>query len=242
MSSEANKKTMVALDNMTQTQVYDFLEQLTDDVPWIKVGLEQYLAHGKPLIRDIYEKYGKRIFLDLKLHDIPNTVAKALGGLSNLPIEFITVHLTGGEQMLKAAQVVRNEKMDHVNILGVSYLTSLDSSDLTAMWGINGTDETKNAFTNLFNLALQTGTQGIVCSAHELDIVKECEWKDGRSLIKVCPGIRFQDEIEAGNTGDQKRVLSPKEAFDAGANYLVMGRSLTQANDLQKRIQELKAI
>lgn len=235
----AAAQTMVALDNMNKTQIYEFLESLPSDLPWIKIGLEQYLAHGKDLIRDIYEKYDKRIFLDLKLHDIPNTVAKALGSLSSLPVEFITVHLTGGEQMLKAAQVVRNEKMDHVNILGVSYLTSLDESDLASMWGIT---EPAKAFSNLFNLALKTGTQGIVSSAHELDIVKECEWQAGKSLIKVCPGIRFKDEIEDGATSDQKRVLDPESAFKKGANYLVMGRSLTQAKDLSQRIEELKAI
>ncbi len=233
------QKVMVALDNMTKTQTYDFLEQLPKELPWIKIGLEQYLAHGKTLVRDIYEKYDKRIFLDLKLHDIPNTVAKALGGLSNLPIEFITVHLSGGEQMLKACQVIRNEKMDHVNILGVSYLTSLDENDLAAMWGIT---DTKKAFSNFFNLALKTGTQGVVCSAHELEIVKECEWKTGNSLIKVCPGIRFKDEIEQGQTSDQKRVLDPEEAFKKGANYLVMGRSLTQAPHLATRVEELSQI
>ncbi len=231
--------TMVALDNMNQTQTYEFLESLPADLPWIKIGLEQYLAHGKPLIRDIYEKFGKRIFLDLKLHDIPNTVAKALSSLSSLPVEFITVHLSGGEQMLKAAQAVRNEKMDHVNILGVSYLTSLDETDMASMWGIR---EPAQAFSNLFNLALKTGTQGIVCSAHELNIVKECEWNAGRTLVKVCPGIRFQDEIESGEKTDQKRVLDPAAAFEAGANYLVMGRSLTQAQDLQERVEQLKAI
>lgn len=241
MTSEENGagKTIVALDNMNQTQTYEFLESLPADLPWIKVGLEQYLAHGKPLIRDIYEKFGKRIFLDLKLHDIPNTVAKALGTLSSLPIEFITVHLSGGEQMLKAAQAIRNEKMDHVSILGVSYLTSLDESDMASMWGIT---EPKKAFANFFNLALKTGTQGIVCSAHELDIVKECEWKSGKTLVKVCPGIRFQDEIEEGLTSDQKRVLDPRSAFEKGANYLVMGRSLTQATELNSRVKELKSI
>ena len=229
-------KVMVALDNMTKTQTYEFLEGLPKELPWIKIGLEQYLAHGKTLIRDIYDKYDKRIFLDLKLHDIPNTVAKALGSLSNLPIEFITLHLSGGEQMLKAAQVIRNEKMDHVNLLGVSYLTSLDENDMAAMWGITNT---KQAFSNLFNLALKTGTQGIVCSAHELDIVKECEWKSGDSLIKACPGIRFKDEIASGETSDQKRVLDPEMAFKQGANYLVMGRSLTQAKDINSRVEEL---
>jgi len=107
------------------------------------------------------------------------------------------------------------------------------------MWGIT---EPAKAFSNLFNLALKTGTQGIVSSAHELDLVKECEWQAGKSLIKVCPGIRFKDEIEDGATSDQKRVLDPESAFKKGANYLVMGRSLTQAKDLSQRIEELKAI
>ncbi len=229
---------MVALDNMDQNTMFEFLETMPKECPWVKVGLEQYLAHGKSLITTIHDKYEKRIFLDLKLHDIPNTVAKALGTLSDLPVEFITVHLSGGRAMLEAVQKVRQEKMSHVNILGVSFLTSLDELDLSEMFLI---ENSNLAFKALFNLALETKTQGIVCSPFELPLIKDCEKANDRVLTKVCPGIRFQDEISGGDIGDQKRVLSPHEAFDKGADFLVMGRSLTQAKDINGRITQLNS-
>lgn len=230
---------MVALDNMGLNDVYSFLEALPSDFPWVKLGLEQYLAHGKELIKTVHEKFEKRIFLDLKLHDIPNTVAKALGSLSDLPVEFVTVHLSGGRAMLEAVQKVRNEKMSHVNILGVSYLTSLDSNDMKEMFSYSE-EQIKPAFERLFTLALETQTQGIVCSPHELGTIKSLEEKS-HSLTKLCPGIRFEDEISSGNLGDQKRVMSPKEAFSAGADFLVMGRSLTQAKDIHQRLADINS-
>ncbi len=235
-----SQKVMVALDNMDRETMHGFLSTLPKECPWVKIGLEQYLSHGQDLVKEIQERYQKEIFLDLKLHDIPNTVAKALKGLKNLPIRFVTVHLSGGEAMLKAVQDIRNEHLPQVDILGVSFLTSLDHRDLNHLFGIEK-DSIEDAFKRLFNLALTTETQGIVCSPFELSTVKACEKEAGRKLTKVTPGIRFQDEITGGKIGDQKRVLNPHEAFGEGADYLVMGRSLTQANDLQARIRELNS-
>lgn len=234
-----SEKTMVALDNMDRPTMEKFLGTLPKECPWVKVGLEQYLAHGRELVEFIHEKYQKDIFLDLKLHDIPNTVAKALRSLKDLPIRFVTVHLSGGEAMLKAVQEVRNEVMPQVDILGVSFLTSLDQQDLHGLFGFEDAKETQEGFKRLFKLALKTGTQGIVCSPFELEVVKACEKDANKSLIKVTPGIRFQDEIQGGGLGDQKRVLHPHEAFEKGSDYLVMGRSLTKAKDLKARIEEL---
>ena len=233
-------RTMVALDNMDQKTLFNFLEGLPADCPIVKIGLEQYLAHGKELIKTVHDRFQKRIFLDLKLHDIPNTVAKALGSLSDLPVDFITVHLSGGKDMLEAVQKVRNEKMSHVNILGVSFLTSLDKADLNQLFEIKE-KETDAAFSRLFKLALETNTQGIVCSPFELPLVKEAEASAGKKLIKVTPGIRFKDEISDSKLGDQKRVLNPHEAFDKGADFLVMGRSLTQASNINERLKELNS-
>lgn len=229
-------RTMVALDNMDEATLFNFLEELPREFPLVKIGLEQYLAHGKELIVTVHERYQRRIFLDLKLHDIPNTVAKALTSLSDLPVDFVTVHLGGGRAMLEAVQKVREEKMKHVNILGVSFLTSLDQKDLQEVYGVSDSDE---AFKRLFNLALETNTQGIVCSPFEIPLVQAVEEHHARALIKVTPGVRFQDEIAQGALGDQKRVLNPHEAFQKGSDYLVMGRSLTQAKDLKARLQEL---
>ena len=231
-------RTMVALDNMDKDSLFNFLETLPQECPLVKIGLEQYLAHGKELIKTVHDRYQKRIFLDLKLHDIPNTVAKALGSLSDLPVDFVTVHLGGGRAMLEAVQKVRNEKMSHVNILGVSFLTSLDKADLKEIYGIENSDA---AFKDLFKLAIETQTQGIVCSPFELELVRQVEEELGRKLIKVTPGIRFSDEIGQGALGDQKRVLDPHEAFAKGSDFLVMGRSLTQAKNIGARVSELNA-
>lgn len=240
MKVQNSEKVMVALDNMDRATMESFLSSLPSECPWVKVGLEQYLAHGKELVHAISETYQKKIFLDLKLHDIPNTVAKALKGLKDLPISFVTVHLSGGKAMLEAVQDVRNEFLPNVNILGVSFLTSLDQGDLNQLYGIKE-DAIDDSFKRLFNLALETNTQGIVCSPFEIPTVKECEKKAEKELIKVTPGIRFQDEIKGGNVGDQKRVLHPKEALEKGSDFLVMGRSLTQARDLNARVQELNS-
>jgi orotidine-5'-phosphate decarboxylase len=227
---------MVALDNFSSKEdCLTFLKQLPSELPIVKIGLEMFYRFGRDFVTQVHQDFGKKIFLDLKLHDIPNTASKSMKALENLPIEFLTVHLSGGEEMLKACQKVRNDYMESVNILGVSYLTSLDQSDFKALYGITSA-QIPNYFTNLFQLASQTKTQGIVCSAAELDLLK-----DFPELLKVCPGIRFQDEIESGKIGDQKRVLSPSQAFANGASYLVMGRSLTTSHDLQARVSELNS-
>ena len=233
-----SQRTMVALDNMTKEQTLEFLEQMPSELEMLKIGLELFTAFGPEFVTEIHERFNKRIFLDLKLHDIPNTVAKTLGSLSKLPIEFITVHLSGGTQMLEACQSIRNEKMSHVNILGVSYLTSLDQLNFQETWGFKEAD-IPLAFDRLFGLAFKTKTQGIVCSAQELPLLEELKTKFSREIQSVCPGIRFSDEIASGSIGDQKRVLTPAQAFEQGASYIVMGRSLTQASDLSSRVNQL---
>lgn len=233
-----SQRTMVALDNMTKEQAFSFLEGMPNNLEMVKIGLELYCSLGQDFVKEVHERFEKRIFLDLKLHDIPNTVAKTLGSLSNLPVEFITVHLGGGRQMLEACQKIRNEKMPQVNILGVSYLTSLDHINFKETWNVDQ-EEIPNAFKRLFTLAIETNTQGIVCSPQELPLLSEVTESTGHSIKSVCPGIRFQDEISQGAIGDQKRVLTPKQAFENGADYIVMGRSLTQTKDLTKRVAEL---
>jgi orotidine-5'-phosphate decarboxylase len=226
-------RVMVALDNMSREECFEFLKTLPDELTLVKVGLEMFNAHGADFVRDVYKFSGKRIFLDLKLHDIPNTVKKAMMALKDLPIDFLTVHLSGGRSMLEACQEVRNSHMPKLNVLGVSYLTSLDQQDFAELYGVSQ-DNIAGQFQRLFKLAQETQTQGIVCSAQELKLMTL-----DSPLIKVCPGIRFADEIEQGDIGDQKRVMTPKQAFEQGASYLVMGRSLTLAKDIAVRVVEL---
>ena len=230
-----SKHVMVALDNMDKEKCFSFLKRLPEELPLVKIGLEMFNRYGASFVREVATTFQKRIFLDLKLHDIPNTVEKAILSLEGLPIDFLTVHLSGGRAMLEACQRARNKAHPNLNILGVSFLTSLGNQDFKELFDLEPSQQ-KEAFRRLFALAQETHTQGIVCSPLELEILESYP-----QLMSVCPGIRFQDEIDQGNIGDQQRVLSPKSAFEAGANYLVMGRSLTQANDLQQRTRELNS-
>lgn len=226
-------KIIVALDQMSLDEIDQFLKQKDNNLPFVKIGLELFVKYGPDLVHKIHLEYKKKIFLDLKLHDIPVTVAKAISSLRNLPIDFLTVHLSGGEAMLKAAMNEARVSIPHCKILGVSFLTSLEASDLDSLFGIKNTDE---AFLRLFKVASEAGIDGIVSSPHEVALLK----KNYPHLLSVTPGIRFRDEIESTHVQDQKRVMDPKEAFLNGSDYLVMGRSLTKTNRLSERLKLLQ--
>jgi len=238
MTNKGIDRVMVALDNMTKEQIELLLKDELNDFKVIKIGLELFFAHGKSWVKKISEEYDKQIFLDLKLHDIPNTVAKAIKSLEGLNISFLTIHLSGGRKMIEQALASAKAHLPKTKVLGVSYLTSLEDKDLKEMFNINLNNE---SFERLFDLALELKIDGVVCSAHEAKIVKKINdiSTSDHQLYTVCPGIRFKDEIESNNTQDQKRVLDPKSAFKEGADFLVMGRSITQSNSLQERIKLL---
>lgn len=224
---------IVALDQMSLEEIDVFLSLKDNTLPFVKIGLELFVKHGPELVHRIHNDYKKKIFLDLKLHDIPVTVAKAISSLKGLPIDFLTVHLSGGEAMLKAAVAEARVSIPGCKLLGVSFLTSLEASDLEDLFGIEDTDE---AFLRLFKVASVSGIDGVVSSPLEVSLLK----KHYPNLLSVTPGIRFQDEIESNVVQDQKRVMNPEEAFEEGSDYLVMGRSLTRTNRFQERIESLK--
>lgn len=226
-------KTIVALDQMDMDEIDAFLSRPENTIPTVKIGLELFVKYGPDLVHKIHRLYRKKIFLDLKLHDIPVTVERAILSLKNLPIDFLTVHLSGGEEMLKSAMVSAKIAIPECKILGVSFLTSLEGKDLLDVFGISNMEE---AFLRLFKLASVTRVDGVICSPLEISLVK----KHFPKLMVVTPGIRFADEILSQNIQDQKRVATPQEAFALGADYLVMGRSLTKANSLNGRIKELE--
>ncbi len=225
-------KVIPALDGMNKTEVFEFLDKIGDNFEVVKIGMELFYKEGHSIVNEIHSKTGKKIFLDLKLYDIPNTVRGAIKSLSGLPIEFLTIHLSGGDEMIQGALEQAKQSLPTTKLLGVSYLTSLDDSYFHAIQDLKS-DDISEAFKRLFDLAEKTSIHGIVCSPLELEQTKNY------SFLKVCPGIRFQDEIEGGNLGDQKRVLSPKDAMGRGASYLVMGRSLRN-HDLIQRLEQLK--
>lgn len=224
---------IVALDQMSLEEIDHFLSQKDNSLPFVKIGLELFVKYGPDMVHKIHLEYKKKIFLDLKLHDIPVTVAKAIASLKNLPIDFLTVHLGGGEAMLKAAMTEARLNIPNCKILGVSFLTSLEQKDLNDLYGITNTDE---AFLKLFKVAALSGIDGVVSSPHEVSLLK----KHYPNLLAVTPGIRFSDEIQKTQLQDQKRVMDPKEAFRAGSDYLVMGRSLTKTDRFSERLKSLQ--
>ena len=233
MSNKLNK-VFIALDNMDLDQIFKFLESSNGDIQLIKIGLELFNKYGPTIVNEIFEKYKVDIFLDLKLHDIPNTVYKSIKALEGLPIKYLTIHLSGGIKMLEMARQAKEESIPNCKLLGVSILTSLDKQDLNEIWGV---DNLENTFKRLFALADKSSIEGVICSAQDLPILKSFK----NSLIAVCPGIRFEDEIISGQKSDQKRILSPQDAFKQGADLLVIGRSITQAENLSDRIKSLKS-
>ena len=182
----------------------------------IKLGLEFFAHNGRAGVLELAEA-GLPIFLDLKLHDIPNTVAKAIQALSPLTPSVLTVHAAGGRAMMEDAKAAAPTG---TKVVAVTVLTSLDAPDLGAT-GISGDPQAQ--VERLADLAREAGLDGIVCSGNELAAVRKA-WKDGFFVI---PGIRPAD----GTLGDQKRVMTPRVALDAGASILVIGRPITDAPD-----------
>ena len=189
----------------------------------LKLGLEFFCAHGHHGVHEIH-KLGLPIFLDLKLHDIPNTVAAAMQAIHVLEPAIVTVHAAGGRAMMEDAKAAAGE---HCKVVAVTVLTSLDESDL-ARTGISGSPHEQAL--RLAELAQASGLDGIVCSGHEVAAVHR-QWKDG---FLVVPGLRpgnGKAPQGANGLGDQKRTVTPREARDAGASVLVIGRPISRAED-----------
>ena len=239
MSSQEPKKmkteqVIVALDQMALDDIHSFLSANKNDIHTIKIGLELFLRHGNDVVHLLKREYQKKIFLDLKLHDIPKTVEKAIESLQGLPIDFLTVHLGGGLEMLKSAKKAKEAFLPKTKLLGVSFLTSLSANDLECIYGISLLHN-HDAFKRLFQLANESNIEGVVCSPLELVLLKS----NFPNLLAVTPGIRFSDEVSSQEVQDQKRVLTPQEAIKNGADFLVIGRSLTQSIDAKKRFADL---
>lgn len=217
-------KIIIALDGMSKEEMKNFVETSHRNFSFYKIGMEAFYLNGRDFVVELHEKFNVKIFLDLKLYDIPNTVAGAIKSLAGLPIEFLTLHLQGGQEMLGRAIETRDKYLPNCKLLGVSFLTSYSEKDIQNIWNYSSSEEIASAFERLFLIAQKSNIDGVVCSALEVSQLK----KKFPNLQAVCPGVRFKSEIESGkNIGDQKRVLSPAQAFSQGADYLVIGRSLT---------------
>ena len=206
----------VALDTTDPEQARSIGEQVNGHVGGLKLGLEYFSANGPSGVHSL-ARLGLPLFLDLKLHDIPNTVAKAVQALRPLAPVILTVHAAGGRAMLEAAKAAAPEG---TKVVAVTVLTSLDANDLASA-GVQG--DVESQVERLAALARDSGLAGIVCSGQEVDAAKRL-WPDG---FFVVPGVRPAE----GAAGDQKRIVTPREALDRGASVLVIGRPITQAED-----------
>jgi orotidine-5'-phosphate decarboxylase len=206
----------VALDTTDAERARTIASRVRTHVGGIKLGLEYFSAHGPAGVRDMAD-LGLPIFLDLKLHDIPNTVAKAIHALRPLKPAILTVHAAGGRAMMEDAKAAAPSG---TKVVGVTVLTSLDEEDLDAI-GVGGDSHAQ--VQRLTALAREAGLDGVVCSGSEVKAAKKF-WPDGYFVV---PGLRLPD----ASAGDQKRVVTPRQALDAGASILVVGRPITLAED-----------
>ena len=214
----SSKRLIVALDFKNFDEISEFVARLDPNSCVVKVGLQLFISEGNKVL-DFLSSKGFEIFLDLKLHDIPNTVNKAIVEIAQFNVLMTTIHLQGGMEMIAAA----NHAKGNTKILGVSLLTSLDESDTQMLYNNNFNTQ----FNKLINVAEKSEVDGIVCSSKELSLLSES------NLIKVVPGIRNQNLLD-----DQKRVMTSKEAYENGANFIVVGRPITQSKNIEEAIIE----
>ncbi len=217
----------IALDFTEIEDAEKFLYDLEDKDVIIKVGYSLFVKYGNA-ITDFIKNRGFKLFLDLKLHDIPNTVYNGVKGAVYLEADYLTIHTFGGREMLEKA--VEAKEGSNLRLLGVTVLTSLDNKYLEFL-GIN--DIIENLTLKLANLAVETGIDGIVCSPQEVKYLKSNINKD---FIAVTPGIRPNSE----NKDDQKRTMDVKTAISEGSDILVIGRPIIKAEDPNKVIKEIK--
>ena len=216
----------VALDTPDFDKAMALAKKVKGHVGGIKLGLEFFAANGRAGVRDM-AALGLPIFLDLKFHDIPNTVAKAIMALRPLKPAILTVHAAGGRAMMEDAKAAAPEG---TKVVGVTVLTSLDGTDLESI-GLAADPHAQ--VERLTRLAMEAGLDGIVCSGAEVKAAKKI-WPKG---FFVVPGVRPANGAEA----DQKRVVTPRQALDSGASILVVGRPITQASDPNKAARAIEA-
>jgi orotidine-5'-phosphate decarboxylase len=211
---------ILVLDAPSPRDVAPVLRRLAGTVRWVKIGLEMFTASGPDCVREI-AGLGFEVFLDLKLHDIPNTVSKAVESAARLPIGMLTLHAGGGREMMRRAAQAQRDHAPGLLLLGVTVLTSLGEGDLRDLGVASPPAE---QVVRLGTMAAEAGLRGLVCSPHEISPLRAALGPDMRLIT---PGIRPRGAV----ADDQTRILTPGEAARAGANYIVVGRPIFQAPD-----------
>ena len=217
-----SKPIIVAVDETQLSSFKQTVDSLDSNLCMIKVGSVSFNAIGHEALTYVASK-GFEIFLDLKLHDIPNTVKKSIEGLVSLPISMMTIHTSGGLEMMKAAKKAVSDT--NIKIFGVTALTSLSDEDTSTIFQRTASNQVKA----MLDLAQEAQIDGVVCSPHELDLVVE-----RKSLLSITPGIRLSESAD-----DQSRVMTPKDAISKGADYIVIGRPITNAPNISEALLEI---
>ena len=213
---------IVAIDEKNFIRASEVIRSLDPNKCMIKIGSVAFNSIGNDIIKYTNE-LGFDIFLDLKLHDIPNTVKKSIEGLSSLPISMLTVHTSGGADMMSAA--MEATRGTNIKIFGVTALTSLNDVDTNLIYQRDAYEHVDH----MLDLAESSGIDGVVCSPFELDLVKK-----RKSLQSITPGIRL-----TRSNDDQKRVMTPEEAIKNGANYIVIGRPITSSTNISESLSKI---
>ena len=216
------KDVIIACDFSSGQKTLEFLDRFGEKKPFVKIGMELFYSEGPDIVRQI-KKRGHKIFLDLKLHDIPNTVKKSMAVLSGLDVDMTNLHAAGGSKMMAGAlEGLTRADGTRPILIAVTQLTSTDTETLKNELLIN-TPMAETVMSYAEN-AKNSGLDGVVCSPLEAEAVHD---RCGKGFITVTPGVRFAD----GDIGDQKRVMTPAEAKKAGSDYIVVGRPITAADD-----------
>ena len=216
------KDVIIACDFASAQDTFNFLDKFTEEKPFVKIGMELYYAEGPSIVKEI-KKRGHKIFLDLKLHDIPNTVKKSMAVLSKLDVDMTNLHAAGTIDMMKAAlEGLTREDGTRPILIAVTQLTSTSEERMKNELLINAS--INDTIVMYAKNAKEAGLDGVVCSPLEAGMVKDACSKD---FVTVTPGVRFAD----GEVGDQVRVTTPAKAKEIGSDYIVVGRPITQADD-----------
>ena len=219
---------IVAIDKNSEIEAYELTKELIGNVGAIKLGLEFFDTYGPDGIKNL-QKLKIPIFLDLKIHDIPQTVKKTIDTLSSLKPDILNVHALGGKKMMQYALESLLNNSPYTQLVAVTILTSLDNDDLQMM---KIDISTKDLVSSLAKLTKESGLSGVVCSSEEIKLVREA---CGKNFKIIVPGIR----PEGSDKNDQKRIMTPKEAISLGADHLVIGRPITESKDPRKTAKEI---
>jgi len=228
MNQQKQTELILALDCEDRKSALDLIKPLQGHLKWVKIGLQMFTANGLPFVHEI-KSLGYNVFLDLKLHDIPNTVAKAILSLSSASIDLLTIHASGGSEMCAYAVKARDESNPNLKLLAVTVLTSMNQQQMEAL---NVNKPVQDHVLDLAKISVDANVDGIVSSTHELKLLRETL---GNDPLIVTPGIR----PKGTDLNEQKRVMTPSDAKELGADYIVVGRPIYKSEDPLESVKSI---